>query len=557
MAACTRLMSKLNRRKMLSDDIMETPLSRCLNTFDLTLLGIGHMVGAGIFVLTGTVVREVAGPGTVLSYLFAGVAALLSALCYAEFGARVPKAGSAYTYTYVTIGEFWAFIIGWNIILEHLLGVASVARAFSGSFDAIFNGAIKNGTLKYIGEMDIKWFSNYPDFVAFLVTLMVMGFVACGAKVTINFNSILTIINLVAILLIIFVGFALAEPGNWTNTDNGGFLPFGFQGVFSGAATCFYAYIGFEGIAVAGEEAKKPAKSIPIATCIAMAIVTVLYMGSSAALTLMIPYNLADVAAPFPAAFAIRGAHWAQLIVAFGALFGIITSLTGGLFSLPRAIYSMASDGLLFRCFAYVHPKTQTPIVGVITFGIIAAMLGLLIDIQVLVEFLSIGTLLSFTMVAASVLILRYQPASKCQFQLKPESFPDDYPSDTNEKSQLNPSQSHHDIGKLKKKFETTPVLKDVKPEYTTTLSVVAMAMCMVGWCAIIIFAQDELASATWWAILLLIILSIAIIGCFGVLSMHEQNMSFMTFQVRKHFVKLIRYITRLPECVCAVWQYH
>jgi cationic amino acid transporter 4 len=531
-AILTKIGNTLNRRKILEPDIMETPLNRCLNTFDLTMLGIGHMVGAGIFVLTGTVVRDVAGPGTILSYFFAGIAALLSALCYAEFGARVPKAGSAYTYTYVTIGEFWAFIIGWNIILEHLLGTASVARAFSGSFDSIFNGAIRNGTLDYIGSIHAPFISTYPDFVAFLVTLLVMAFVASGAKASINFNSILTIVNLVAILLIILVGFALADTKNWSNPDKGGFLPYGFQGVFAGAATCFYAYIGFEGIAVAGEEAKNPAKSIPIATCISMAVVTVLYMFSSSALTLMIPYDAVDLAAPFPHAFMMRGARWAQFIVAFGALFGIITSLTGSLFSLPRAIYAMAADGLIFRCFAYIHPKTQTPLVGVLSFGLIAAFLSLLIEIDVLVEFLSIGTLLSFTMVSASVIILRYQPASKCQFALKPEPIPEEYGQETNDKQQLNPSQSHDDIGKLKKRFQTIPVLKDMQPETTTTASVIVMVCFMIAWCCLLVFGSEEVAAATWWALLLFIILLGGMVACFSVLLMHEQNTSFMTFQI-------------------------
>ena len=517
---------------------METPLRRCLTTFDLTLLGIGHMIGAGIFVLTGTVVRDIAGPGAVLSYLFAGMAALLSSLCYAEFGARVPKAGSAYTYTYITIGEFWAFIIGWNIILEYLLGVASVARAFSGSFDALFNFAIRNGTLNHIGHMNVPMLSTYPDFMALLAIMIVMTFVAVGAKVSINFNSLFTIINLVVILLIITVGFSYSDTMNWEDPGHGGFLPYGFQGTLAGAATCFYAYIGFDGIATAGEEAKHPEKSLPIATCLAMAIVTVLYMLSSSSLTLLVPYFDVDVAAPFPMAFAERGLNWPKVVVAVGALFGITTSLTGAMFALPRAVYSMASDGLLFAVFSYVHPRTQTPLVGIIVFGVIAGVFALLIDINALVEFLSIGTLLSFTMVAAGVIVLRYQTAQHCQFKLKPENQQsescEDASSniDSDKKKMLHTSQSHDEIGKLKKRFQELPLLREFSPETTTTAAVVSMSTFMVFFCVLLLLGFDWLAAGAWWAILLLVLLGLGIVTCFFILLLHEQNRSFMTFQV-------------------------
>ena len=407
----------------------------------------------------------ITGPATVVSYLLAGLAATLASLCYAEFGARVPKAGSAYTYTYVTMGEFWAFIIGWNIILEHILGSASVARAWSGSLDSMFNGAIKNGTMTHIGQITVPWMSDYPDFIALLIVIIVMIFVAFGAKISANFNSLFTGINMVVILLIISVGFSLGRTENWSNS----FVPYGYPGIFAGAATCFYAYIGFEGIAVAGEEAKNPARSIPIATGLSMIIVTVLYIGSSASLTLMIPFTDVDVAAPFPAAFEERGMHWARFVVAVGTLFGITTSLIGSIFSMPRAVYSMASDGLFFGIFSYVHPKSQTPIVSIAVFGLISGLFALLIDIETLVEFLSIGTLLSFTLVAACVIVLRYKPTDQLQFQLKPdpsveENEEEDPSLETDKKKILKASQSHEDIGKLKKQYLTLPVLRDLSP---------------------------------------------------------------------------------------------
>ena len=484
MSCGLRLIDKLNRKKVLEDDVLETPLRRCLTTFDLTLLGIGHMIGAGIFVLTGTVVKDVAGPGTVLSYFFAGVAATLSSLCYAEFGARVPKAGSAYTYTYVCIGEFWAFIIGWNIILEHILGAASVARAWSGTFDAMFKGAIRNGTLAHVGHMHVPGLSEYPDFIALIVVLMILGFVAYGAKLSANVNSFFTVINGLVILLIISIGFSLGERKNWSNQEHGGFLPFGFPGVFAGAATCFYAFIGFEGIAVAGEEAKNPEKSIPLATGLSMGIVTLLYVGTSAALTLMVPYYDVDPAAPFPAAFEARGMHWARLVIAMGALFGITTSLIGSLFSLPRAVYAMAGDGLFFEAFSSVHPRSQTPLLAILVFGALSSIMAFLVDIETLVEFLSIGTLLSFTLVAACIIILRYQTAENCQFKLRPEDDGTDQGDDTDtsdKKNMLRSSQSHDDIGKLKKAFINVPGIKNLPFGFATVAAVVVMALFMVA----------------------------------------------------------------------------
>lgn len=543
-SALGRFCERLRRRKTLDADIMETPLKRCLNLFDLVLLGIGHMVGAGIFVITGTVAKDIAGPGIVLSYLLAGVAAVLSALCYAEFGARVPKAGSAYTYTYVTIGELGAFLIGWNMILENLIGAASVARAWSGSFDSLFNGAIRNGTMEHVGVVNVPWLSRYLDFIALLVVLLVVVFVAAGAKVSTTLNSVLTVINLAILCLIVGLGFYLADSRNWTNQKNGGFLPFGFSGVIAGAGSCFYAYIGFEGIAIAGEEAKNPARTIPMATGLAMILVSLLYVGCSATLTLMVPYNTVDVAAPFPTAFGLHGNMWAKRVVAIGALVGISTSLLGSLFTLPRSIYAMASDGLLFRVLAYVHPRTQTPILSIFVFGVVAGIVALLVDLEVLVELLSIGTLLSFTIVAASVIVLHYQPVDKCQFQLKPdastaslddqgEDFAADLDTNSDKKKMMKNSQSHDDIGKVKKRFLDLPILRSLPPGYASIASVISMTVFMVSFWLLVLHGTVYLKEGAWWSIVLLAVFSLGLVTSFLLLCVHEQNKSFLTFQVR------------------------
>jgi len=535
----------LTRKKILESDILETPLRRCLNLFDLLLLGIGHMVGAGIFVITGTVAKDVAGPSIVLSYLLAGFAAMLSALCYAEFGARVPKAGSAYTYTYVTIGEFFAFLIGWNMILENVIGAASVARAWSGSFDSLFDGAIRNGTIERIGAINAAWLSDYPDFSALAVVLVVLVFVSAGAKISTNFNSVLTVINLIILTLIIVLGFYLADMTNWTNIATGGFTPFGLPGVIAGAGSCFYAYIGFEGIATAGEEAKDPAKAIPLSTGIAVGIVSLLYIGCSAALTLMVSWKDIVIAAPFPFAFAMHGMTWAKYVVAVGSLVGISTSLLGSLFAMPRAVYAMAADGLFFRPFANVNARTQTPILSIGVFGLVTGLIALLFDLDVLVELLSIGTLLSFTIVAASIIVLHYQPVSNCQFQLKPDQSTllrelDDSVSEAgsiesiadDRKRILSTSQSHDDIGKLKTECISLPVLKDLAPGQAIVLAVVSMTICMIGFWLLVLHGTSYIRNGTWWCILLLILFTCGLIVSFLILVVHERNTSFLTFQV-------------------------
>ncbi|XP_042874861.1 cationic amino acid transporter 4-like isoform X1 [Penaeus japonicus] len=406
---------RMTRTKQVATDAMETPLNRCLSTLDITLLGIGHMVGAGIYVLTGTVAKDTAGPGIILSFLLAGFASLLAALCYAEFGARVPKAGSAYVYTYVTIGEFWAFVIGWNIVLEHMIGAASVARAWSGYMDSLFDGALSNATMTYIGTLHAGLLAQYPDFLAFAVTLIYCGFLTLGVKGSAYFNSIFTLINLCVMAFVIVAGMMYADVGNW-NTEKG-FLPFGVSGVVAGAATCFYAFVGFDSIATAGEEARDPTRSIPRATLVSMSVVTIGYIMVGATLTLMVPYYELNPAAALPEAFATYGAYWAKYVVSVGAICGMTTTLFGSLFSLPRCVYAMAADGLLFSWLARVSDKTKVPVITLILCGFFSALIALVFDIEKLVEFMSIGTLMAYTIVSASVIILRYQPSSRCNIK--------------------------------------------------------------------------------------------------------------------------------------------
>ena len=471
----------------------------------------------------------------------------MSALCYAEFGARVPKAGSAYAYTYVAIGELWGFIVGWNCVLEHLLGAASVARAWSGAIDSLFNGAIKNSTLTNVGYLShsSQWVSEYPDFIAFTITIIMFIVIATGAKFTVNFNSVFTAVNCAVILFLICAGFAFADSRNWS--QRGGFFPFGFGGTMAGAATCFYAFIGFEGIAVSGEEAKEPEKSIPVATVTSLVIVTFLYVLATTALTLIVPYYYVDPSAAFPAAFAARSVTWAKYVVGIGTLFGITTSLLGSAYSLPRAVYAMSQDGLLFKSLSYVHPRLQTPVVGIAIFGTIAALMALFFEITTLVEFMSIGTLTAYTIVSACVIILRYLPVYKCQFKLKPEEETQhpESTSPTEESSIIRKSKSQDDFGRLKHRLRDMPILNKFEPGNAVLLATFLLFLGIICFNSILIFGYSYLSSGTWWAIIVAILSAALVVCCYLVMVAHEKNDAFVTFQVRHcssfHFQNLMR----------------
>ena len=255
------------RKKIVDPNTLtSTQLNRCLSIFDLTALGIGSTLGAGIYVLAGDVARNDTGPSIVISFFVAAIASILSGICYGEFGARVPKAGSAYVYSYVTIGELCAFVIGWNLLLEYVIGTSSVARAWSSYFDSLFDGAIKNFTISTIGEIHVTGIAEYPDLLSVLVILILTIVLIVGIKKTSWLNTLFTGINLFVIVLIVCVGAFYAEPKNWSS----GFMPHGMSGVMAGAATCFYAFVGFDVIATTGEEARNPSKAIPISIVLSL-----------------------------------------------------------------------------------------------------------------------------------------------------------------------------------------------------------------------------------------------------------------------------------------------
>lgn len=398
----------------------ESQLGKVLTTYDLTALGVGSTLGVGIYVLAGVVSKEIAGPAVVLSFFFAAVASVFAGLSYAEFGARVPKSGSAYVYSYVTIGEFVAFVIGWNLIIEYIIGGASVAKGLSLYIDSLTNNSME-GFYRSMLVINSPYLSEYIDLLALAVCLIICFGLAVGVKESMLLNNILTTVNIGIVLAVIVIGSLEADIKNWQlpkesvppSAGEGGFFPFGVMGAIKGAATCFYGYVGFDGIATSGEEVRNPHRAIPVSMILSLVIVFAAYFGVSAVLTLMWPYYLQDVDAPIPYAFSQVGLGVTQWIIAVGSIFGLCTSLFGCLFPLPRIIYSMSQDGLLFQKLGDVSPRFRTPLFGTVISGIVTGIMAASFNLKDLVDLMSMATLVAYTIVAACVLLLRYQKSDE------------------------------------------------------------------------------------------------------------------------------------------------
>jgi amino acid transporter len=443
-------LNSMFRKKTNGYDEKENKLARELNVFDLTLLGVGSTFGTSIYIVIGSIIRKNAGPSVFFSCLIASLASFLSGLCYAELSARVPSSGSGYVYIYVTIGEILAFITGWTMILEYIIGSASVACALSQYIDALAGHQI-NDAFKLAFPIHDVALASHPNLLACSIVLIMTFILMVGLKDSVLINRLLVVVNIAIVALIVIIGgtradrkysnlsekevyttYAFSETNNGEvcvasekNCGSGGVLPYGYYGLIEGATTCFYAFIGFDIISTTDEKVKNPCKTLPLSIILTLIISSIAYASVSLVLSLMIPYTLIGINTPLVSAFDYVNINWAKHIVSIG----VIISLSSGLYSqmspIPRITYSMASDGLIFRIFSRILPKIKTPALIIVITGALTAILATLFDLENLVEMTSIGTLFAYTLVDICVLILRYRPLdidldqSNIQFNFK------------------------------------------------------------------------------------------------------------------------------------------
>ena len=395
----------------------EHSLKRALGALNLVTLGIGAIIGAGIFVITGQAAAQFAGPAIILSFILAGVACAFAGLCYSEFASMIPIAGSAYTYSYATLGELIAWIIGWDLILEYAFGAATVAVGWSGHLRAFLTDigwglpAMPTSHLTLFGHvLQLKY-----DYVGFLVIAAITTILVIGIKESANLTTGIVILKVAVVC--IFIGLATAflsahawKPNYWhpflpPNTGETGH--FGWSGVLRGAGVVFFAYIGFDAVSTAAQEARNPKRDMPIGILVSLVICTILYILVSGLLTHLVPYTQLNVPDPVVVGIRVTGHQWATFLVELGALAGLATVMLVMLLGQSRVFYSMSKDGLLWPWASKIHPRFRTPYLTSIVVGFFVAILATLIPLSVLDEMTSIGTLLAFVLVSAGVLVMR------------------------------------------------------------------------------------------------------------------------------------------------------
>ena len=378
-------------------------LKRVIGTPGLLLMGIGAIIGAGIFILTGIASAFYAGPAIIISFVIAGAACLFTALCYAEFASMIPVAGSAYTYSYATLGELLAWIIGWDLILEYLVIVAAVAVGWSGYIVNLFTSLGFILPPQLINPPGVE--GGIINIPAVLIIAGITWLLVRGAKQSSQVNTVIVVIKLSVILLFITIGVNYINPANYHP-----FFPYGWSGVFKGAAIIFFAYIGFDAITTAAEEVKNPKKTFPIAILGSLFISSILYIVVSGVLNGILPYyTFKQTAAPVAFALAQLGINWANIVISIGALCGITSVLLVSFFGQSRVFFAMSRDGLLPEFFSQIHKDFRTPVNGIVIVGIIASIIAAFLPITELAQLVNIGTLAAFIIVSASIIILRKQ----------------------------------------------------------------------------------------------------------------------------------------------------
>jgi APA family basic amino acid/polyamine antiporter len=392
-------MSLFRTKPINADAYCDTGLRRVLSAVDLTLLGIGAIIGAGIFVLTGIAAATHAGPAIVLSYVVAGCACAFTALSYAELAAMIGGCGSAYGYAYAGLGELVAWIIGWDLILEYGVATAAVAIGWSGYVNNALTALgmpLPDALLKAPAEGGIL------DLPAVLVVVTLALLLAIGVRQSARFNAVMVLVKLLAIAT--FVGVALfhVQPANWHP-----FMPFGWHGIMAGAALIFFAYIGFDAVSTAAEEAINPQRDLPIGIIASLAVCTVIYMLVAALLTGIAPYSTLESPSPVADSLLRIGYHWAAALIAAGAIAGLTTVMLVLYYGLTRVFLAMSRDGLLPPLFSAIHPRTHTPVRVIMAGGAVIAAIAGFTPIGKVAELVNIGTLAAFVLVCSGVLVLR------------------------------------------------------------------------------------------------------------------------------------------------------
>jgi len=397
----------------------EHELVRALGPWQLIALGIGAIIGTGIFVITGHAAATYAGPGVVISFIIAGIGCLFAGLCYAEYASMIPVAGSAYTYTYATMGKFLAWIIGWNLVLEYLAAASTVAVGWSGYFNALLGefglnipAAYASAPFGFVAGHGIQATGSVANFVAMGIIIAISALLIVGIKLSAQFNTAMVALKLTIVVLVIAFGLPLVKAVNlhpFIPDNSGAWGTFGWSGVLRATGVIFFAYIGFDAVSVAAQEARNPQRDMPIGILGSLLICTVLHILMSLTMTGLASYKMLNV--PHPVFVAIHNAGqslaWLGFAVDVGAVVGLASVILVLLLGQSRIFYAMSKDGLVPPFFSKIHPSFRTPYIGTIVTGVFAAVLAAMVPLDILGELVSIGTLAAFVIVCAGILVLR------------------------------------------------------------------------------------------------------------------------------------------------------